>query len=166
MPTPLTMMPLGMLVCFLLTGCWWEKPDPGTESGPKTEPVSTAPATETEGAPREAPRASLYATPDAEGPYVDNAEFNFPHWIDLATSKIARNLKVPRSVSGSHTCRVYFQVDRSGEIVALRVEQPSRSTAFDRACVEAIKFAQPYPPLPAEYQSDKIGLTVPLRSGR
>lgn len=130
---------------------------------PATDEPGAEAANTTEIAP-EAPRAELLATSEITGPTVDNAEFDFPYWIDLTTSKIARNLRPPRSVKPGHTCKVYFQVNRAGEIVALRVEEPSRSTAFDRACVEAIKFAQPFPPLPAEYQSDKIGLTVPLRS--
>lgn len=167
MHSRLHVMPLFVLSLALvsLTGCWWDKSEPAEETKVAADPGSSeADTAVAEVAAGEAPRADLYATPQVTGPLVDNAEFDFPYWVDLATSKIARTLRVPRSVNGKHTCKVYFQVDRSGEIVALRVEEPSRSTTFDRACVEAIKFAQPFPPLPAEYQSDKIGLTVPLRS--
>ena len=112
----------------------------------------------------EIPRAALQPTTVYDGPKVDNASFDYPYWIDLVTGKISRSLHLPHGIPRNLSCQIFLQVNRDGELVALRMVHQSGSTAFDRACLEAIRWAEPFPPLPADYQNDRIGLTVPFRS--
>jgi TonB family protein len=157
---------ISSLVLYLqLSGCWFNgrpahetQPSGDTLMVPSSETV--VPAANT----YEAPRADLLPGYSYDGPVVDNAAFDYPYWIHLVTGKISRALHLPHGAAKNLTCRIFLQVNREGELVALRMVHQSGSAAFDQACLEAIRWAEPFPSLPVDYQNNRIGLTVPFRS--
>lgn len=160
----------GTAICFLLSGCWpfthkdndERAANPGDSLMHTNSDLGQVDTNQPIG--YEVPRAELQPYSAYEGPKVDNASFDYPWWVHLATSKISRSLHLPHGLTKNLTCQIFLQVNRDGELVALRMIDPSGSTAFDKACLEAIRWAEPFPSLPEDYQNDRIGLTVPFRS--
>ena len=156
-----------LLSVLSLSGCWpfphkgAEKPAPASDS---VMQIDTGHIDTSQQIGYEVPRAELRPKAGYSGPVVDNATFEFPYWVDLVTGKISRSLHLPQRLTKNLTCDIFLQVNREGELVALRMVSQSGSSAFDKACLEAIRWAEPFPPLPADYQNDRIGLTVPFRS--
>lgn len=100
----------------------------------------------------------------AGGPFtgatVDNAAFNYPFWFNLAWGKIRQNFRVPVSIDGKVYCDVYFQVIKSGKVVESKVVNSSGIIPFDDACLAAINRSSPFPPLPDDFVSEIIGITI------
>jgi TonB family protein len=54
-------------------------------------------------------------------------------------------------------------VIRSGRVIEARVEQGSGIDLFDQACVASIQRSNPFPPLPANFADEIIGITIPFK---
>lgn len=61
------------------------------------------------------------------------------------------------------TALLRFTIDRSGRVLSHAVVQGSGHTLLDDAVEEMIRRASPMPPLPADYGSDTLTLTVPVK---
>ncbi|MFZ1683449.1 MAG: TonB family protein [Candidatus Zixiibacteriota bacterium] len=107
--------------------------------------------------------ASTQAGSPFAGAAIDNPNFDYPDWFDLAFHKIQTNWSNPVNVDGTIICVVYFQVIRSGRVIEARVEQQSGIDMFDQACVAAIQRSNPFPPLPNDFAEEIIGITLPFK---
>lgn len=98
------------------------------------------------------------------GASVDNVSFNYPYWFTQAFYKISGNFRNPVNYDGTLICIVYFQVIQSGRTFDVKIIESSGLEAFDQACLAAIERSKPFPPLPNEFQSEVIGITLPFKS--
>lgn len=57
----------------------------------------------------------------------------------------------PRSGLPPRPARVYFEIDREGSVVGVRLEESSGSALFDRSALRAVRLAAPLPRLPPAY---------------
>ncbi len=63
-------------------------------------------------------------------------------WSHLASYR-------PRSVSGARQARISFKLDQAGAVLSVSLLQSSGSDAFDRACLQAVRRAAPFPAPPS-----------------
>ena len=58
------------------------------------------------------------------GAAIDNPNFQYPDWFELAFRKIQVNWSNPVNIDGAVVCVVYFQVIRSGRVIEARSTTP------------------------------------------
>jgi periplasmic protein TonB len=136
---------------------------------PEPEPVQTPqesqpPAPETT-APQatQVAKADVAAAPMQGAPSVDTSNA-IPSWRNEVVAKLERNKRFPHGAERSRgTAQVFFSIDRQGQVTASRVVKSSGSAALDRAALDMIARAAPFPPPPPALAGPEVRLTVPVR---
>jgi len=88
-------------------------------------------------------------------------EFPFAHYLGRIRDLIAvRWAPPPRGqYAPQRRAEVFFRIGRNGKLVVQpRMNSASGNTLFDRAAMQAIAQAAPFPPLPREYQGQSLGV--------
>jgi protein TonB len=88
---------------------------------------------------------------------IDAAYFPFDYYVSQMLNRLSSNWYRPPAPPGT-ACAVRFTVAKSGRILQAEVERPSGVAAFDRAALRAVLSSNPLPPLPFEYNEDKLGI--------
>ena len=148
-----------------------EKPKEEPKEKPKDKPKQTKrPTGETTEEPKKSGSEDTEITSQQVGqgsPFagatIDNADFDYPYWFRQAGNKILNNFRKTVSIDGSVVVVVYFQVIKSGRMIELRIEQSSGIESIDRDCLAAFERSAPFPPLPSEFRSEIIGITIPIK---
>ncbi|MGH6769404.1 MAG: energy transducer TonB family protein [Xanthobacteraceae bacterium] len=107
--------------------------------------------------------AAVAAAPmqGASTPESSNA---IPTWRNEVIARLERNKRFPAGAGNDRgIAQVDFSIDRQGRVIASRIIKTSGSSALDRAALDMITRAQPFPPPPAALRGAEIRLTVPVR---
>lgn len=88
---------------------------------------------------------------------LDTANFPYTYYTNQIVKKIAANWKWANKF-GKLKALVYFRIQRGGGITDLEVKKPSGDTVFDQQAGRAIELSSPFPPLPAAYAEDSLGI--------
>jgi TonB family protein len=119
---------------------------------PVTPPVAalTPPA-----APTRLPEPPRIAAPPNSGSNVsvDARDFPFTYYLRQVHAKVSERWRRPPLVSTEQTATVvYFEIDREGQIRGdPKIKQSSGNELYDRAALQAVVDAIPFPPLPREF---------------
>ena len=135
---------------------------------PPTPPKKQAPKPAAEPAPaavaapssEEFPTTGAAAGPSVQGTSVagiDAAYFPFDYYVSQFLNRLSANWYRPPAPPGT-ACVVRFVVAKSGRILEAEVERASGVAAFDRAALRAVLSSNPLPPLPFEFNEDKLGI--------
>lgn len=89
---------------------------------------------------------------------VDNAGFDYPYYFIQTFGKIQQNWANPVAANQPLACIIYFQILRTGTVLAPAIEKSSGIEAYDRACLRAVQASSPLPPLPSDFREDIIGI--------
>ena len=87
---------------------------------------------------------------------------------DILFNHIAKYLRYPRKagfVCPAGTTLLRFRTSRQGSIDSIVIEQSSGCSILDNAAVEALRRAQPLPPIPS-ILPERITVLMPLSFGR
>lgn len=88
-------------------------------------------------------------------------DFPFAHYLGRIRDLIATRWSPPPrgQFAPQRRAEVFFRIGRNGQLVVQpRMNSASGSTLFDRAAMQAIAQASPFPPLPREYQGQSLGV--------
>jgi len=88
-------------------------------------------------------------------------EFPFAHYLGRIRDLIATRWSPPPRgpYAPQRRAEVFFRIGRDGRLVVQpRMNDASGNTLFDRAAMQAIAQAAPFPPLPREYQGQSLGV--------
>ncbi len=88
-------------------------------------------------------------------------EFPFAHYLGRIRDLIATRWAPPPrgQLAPQRRAEVFFRIGRDGHLVVQpRMNNASGNTLFDRAAMQAIAQAAPFPPLPREYQGQSLGV--------
>lgn len=143
------------------------KPEP---PAPKPAPPEARPAppepeqpSEPERREREgSPQGSALGTSRAAVAGVDNPDFTYDYYLDRMLALIEARWQRPRTDRPIEAL-VRFRIGREGRVTGLELLQPSGNDAFDLAALRAVETAAPFPPLPASYRSDSLGIRLIVR---
>jgi TonB family protein len=94
---------------------------------------------------------------------VDSARFPYAYYLRTVKNKINSNWEWSEDF-GSLRILVYFSIGRDGIIRDLRIDTSSRDKLFDQQAVRAVKLSEPFPPLPFDYNEDKIEIMFEFRN--
>lgn len=87
--------------------------------------------------------------------------FPFRYYLQYVTDKVSSHwFKSPfdPGVSENLKTTVYFRILRNGNISNLRITERSGLRSLDMKALRAVQDSVPFPPLPAEYEGDYLGL--------
>jgi protein TonB len=89
-----------------------------------------------------------------------------PSWLGAISSALARHRTYPARLRAERIAGVVllrFTVDRSGNVLARRVERSSGQPALDELALDLLARAAPLPPPPGDLPGPSIELVVPVR---
>jgi protein TonB len=86
-------------------------------------------------------------------------------WHKGIFARIQRHKDYPASARArgeKGVVQVAFAIDRQGRVISSNVAHASGFATLDRAAMETIQKAQPFPPPPADLPGDEFKFTVPV----
>ena len=101
-------------------------------------------------------RATTGASPSSAVParVQGNDAGQLAAWSAAIQSRIARQQRYPRGDHGEGRVRVAMVIQRSGALSEVGIAQSSGQAALDRAAVQAVRRAAPFPPAPEGLSDD------------
>jgi TonB family protein len=115
------------------------KPAPDMVPMPASEPAPAAPST--------GGGSSSGGTGSGDGDSGDGADVDYGSWLTAMQRKIKKSWFPPRG-NESNKIVVGFKAHKDGTVTGIKMVTSSGVAIADQAAVEAIKQAQPLPPLP------------------
>ncbi len=91
-------------------------------------------------------------------PGVDTDQKVDIEYLRVIYNVIRSNWKFPNRNDPNIKCVVFFEIARDGRLMRLRVEKRSTDTPFDLSTYNAIQSSNPFPPLPANFTNDRLGV--------
>jgi TonB family protein len=130
----------------------------GKDTGKEAPPAKTPPQPEEEFAAADAGAGAGFAS-GVPGMGVDNPDFKYAWYLLQVRNKISANW-IPVGGAQGKTYRVvlHFRILRNGRVEGVVVEEPSGRSEFDRSAMSALVSASPFPPLPADFGDDVLGI--------
>src|SRR5207249_364317 len=99
------------------------------------------------------------ASPQGAGAMTLNvSDFPFAWYVRTVHAKITERW-AGRAIPGQQPVAV-FDIGRDGRISGLAIEKSSGNTYYDQAALRAITEAAPFPPLPAEFGGQALGVKL------
>ena len=132
---------------------------PVSRPGKSTGPALSLPSAGDESATASGPPAGAGGNAGVGGFKIDQADFNYPVYIERLALIIGLNwFKPTQSITTNPV--VHFQILKDGTITDARIVVSSGLSFVDRAALRAVLASSPLPPLPAEYGRSDIGIQV------
>ncbi|MBI5573638.1 MAG: TonB family protein [Elusimicrobia bacterium] len=90
---------------------------------------------------------------------VDAGNFPYMGYVNILRNKVAQNWNPePYPSSSPKKVLVYFKILKDGKVDNLTVKESAGVSFIDRAAIRAITNSAPFPPLPAGYSDDYLGV--------
>src|SRR5207249_8629351 len=89
---------------------------------------------------------------------LNGSDFPFAWYVRTVHAKITERW-AGRAIPGQQPVAV-FDIGRDGRISGLAIEKSSGNTYYDQAALRAITEAAPFPPLPAEFGGQALGVKL------
>lgn len=153
---------------------------PAEAASPKAEPVIEKPSTSGEIVPRAVLPPTRHssqknallapgAAPSSHGALTAPTSFQlgtggqganseFAYYLAGVRAKIERSWTPPRGAAGKQalTAKVAFTIGRDGQVSSVTLDERSGVAFFDQTCMDAIRRATPFAPLPGGYGYDDM----------
>ncbi len=91
------------------------------------------------------------------------SNFPYQYYLLIIRDRISSNwftALIDPGVEGTLQTAVYFRIFRNGTISNIEVRESSNIRAFDSSAVRAIMNSAPFPPLPADYDEQYLGIIL------
>ena len=92
--------------------------------------------------------------------------FPYPSWIQIVKTRIQANwrpLIAPVGEPRTYQARVFFRIDRNGNLLEFKILRSSGESLFDQSIERAIRLAAPFPPLPYQYRGRTLAFDLTFR---
>ncbi|MFA5778597.1 MAG: energy transducer TonB [Elusimicrobiota bacterium] len=98
-------------------------------------------------------------TGNGTGIGVDAGNFPYMGYVNILRNKVAQNWNPePYPSSIPKKVLVYFKILKDGKVENLTVKESAGVSFIDRSAIRAITNSAPFPPLPAGYADDYLGV--------
>jgi len=147
------------------------RPSATPRAGDKELPSMASPSPRPAPAPERAPSETVAratapppigrrdGSPQGAGAMTLNvSDFPFAWYVRTVHAKITERW-AGRAIPGQQPVAV-FDIGRDGRISGLAIEKSSGNTYYDQAALRAITEAAPFPPLPAEFGGQALGVKL------
>ncbi len=89
---------------------------------------------------------------------LDGANFEYAYYLSIVQDRIGSNWV--RTYIGKGKVKVYFRIQRNGNITGAMIEESSNDVSLDRIALRAITASSPLPPLPEGYTGNNLGIHI------
>lgn len=89
---------------------------------------------------------------------LETAKFPFTYYVNQIRKKIVENWMWSHNYPGELKTVVYFRILRDGNVEDLKIKESSGNKIYDNLCIRAVELAKPFPPLPAGFNEDYLGV--------
>lgn len=89
------------------------------------------------------------------------SNFPFTYYLQIIIDRVSNNWftsLVDPGISGSFQATVHFKIYKNGQISELKIEESSEIRSLDLSALRAIQTSAPFPPLPAAYEDEYLGI--------
>jgi TonB family protein len=89
------------------------------------------------------------------------SSFPYTYYLQAVMDRVSANWftsLVDPGVRGHYQSVVYFRIQRNGRITDLGVKESSGIESLDLSALRAVQRSTPFPPLPADYGEDYLGI--------
>lgn len=89
--------------------------------------------------------------------------FPYSYYVDIILNKLSSNWRIniiKTSKQRSFETEVWFRISRNGELLDNKVIKSSGNDIYDNACLRAVSFSAPFPPLPYQYEGKTLALSI------
>ncbi len=89
------------------------------------------------------------------------SNFPFTYYLQIIIDRVSNNWftsLVDPGISGSFQATVHFKIYKNGQISELKIEESSGIRSLDLSALRAIQTSAPFPPLPAAYEDEYLGI--------
>jgi TonB family protein len=84
-------------------------------------------------------------------------------WQRQISAQVQSHLQFPLGYCGNGgRAKVEFTVDRAGKLISSKLAGGAGSPVLDKAALEVVGSAQPFPPAPPEATDDQLELLIPI----
>jgi len=97
------------------------------------------------------------------------SNFPYTYYLQIVRDRISSNWftsLVDPSLAGNFQTTVYFRILKNGQISNLEVKESSGLAPFDKLAIGAVMRAAPFPPLPADYDQEYLGIYLIFEHSR
>jgi len=91
------------------------------------------------------------------GVSIEAAKFPYTYYLYLIREKVGKNWSWPVTETKKKTV-IYFRILHDGSISQIRTKESSKDDSFDLAALRAIEISAPFPPLPAGFPEEYLGI--------
>lgn len=91
------------------------------------------------------------------GVSLESARFAYTYYLNLIREKVGKNWSWPVTETRKKAT-IYFRILHDGSISEIRTKESSKDEAFDLAALRAIEISAPFPPLPAGFSEEYLGV--------
>ncbi len=93
----------------------------------------------------------------AVGKVQTDANFKYSYYLSTIISRIGANWKNPYR-GNAISAVVHFFITRDGKIEEVKLHKSSGNYLFDQSIIRAVTITKSLPPLPPEYDRDRLGV--------
>ncbi len=97
------------------------------------------------------------AVSPGSGVSVESAKFHYTYYLNLIRERIGKNWNWSTSETKKKTI-IYFRISKDGSISQIRTKESSKDESFDLAGLRAVEISAPFPPLPAGFPEEYLGV--------
>ncbi len=124
---------------------------------PTPQPPAASGATQREGSPRGSALGVSSRLGNEAG--VDNPDFTYDYYLDRMLALIEAQWTRP-PIENRVVALIHFRIAKDGSLSDVELVTSSGINSFDLAGLRAVQNAAPFPPLPASYRSDSLGVNL------
>jgi TonB family protein len=87
--------------------------------------------------------------------------FPYTYYLQILVDRISTNWytsQISPGIRGTFHTTVFFKIYRYGSISTVKIEESSGMRSLDLSAVRAVQSSAPFPPLPADYEEDYLGI--------
>lgn len=111
--------------------------------------------------PRTTKQKKSITTPQYKTTISRPSDFPFQWYLNFIQSKISSLWHQPHTViEKKYSTTISFIILKDGSVANISVQYPSGMKSFDNTALQAVRLAQPLPPLPAAYKQSQLKVNV------
>ncbi|HCJ67652.1 MAG TPA: hypothetical protein DHV62_10160 [Elusimicrobia bacterium] len=93
----------------------------------------------------------------SSGVSIESAKFHYTYYLNLIREKVGKNWSWPTLETRKKTI-IYFRILKDGSVNQVKTKESSKDDSFDLAALRAIEISAPFPPLPAGFPEEYLGV--------
>lgn len=88
----------------------------------------------------------------------DVKDFPYLYYLNIIQKKVSSNWNAKQAEAVNQKVTVHFNINKEGQVEDVKIAESSGVSFLDHSAMRAVLLSNPFPPLPAEYQGNYLGV--------